>query len=475
MEKQAILGYQFGEYYIDLKQRELQYQGKPVPLTMKAFEVLLLLVENSGQTIIKNRLLDEIWPDSFVEEINIARQISTLRQTLGDSRDKPIYIETLAKRGYRFIAQVNVVNDENPTNNSMSEAKSLPSKRKERLISLPLERIEAIGGAVPLDSNFYITRSADEQVRAAISRRDSIILIKGPRQIGKTSLLARALQQAREAGVKVVLTDFQILSSIDLQSAESLYLLLGDLLSEELDLDISLRSCWQSKSSPNINFKRYIKSQVLAKLSTPIVWGLDEVDRITCYDYSSAVFGLFRSWHNMRSLDPAGPWHYLTLAIAYATEVQLFIKDPNQSPFNVGTQVLLDDFTISQVQELNYRYGGPLHSDAQILSLFNLVGGHPYLVRLCLYEVASGKTLKDFEQEAQREEGLLGSHLRRILNNLNKDTELCYAFREILHDRPAPQPESFYRLRSAGLVIGYAPEDARARCQLYTNYFKKRL
>src|SRR5262245_46874020 len=91
-----------------------------------------------------------------------------------------------------------------------------------------------------------------------------------------------------------------------------------------------------------------------------LVWGLDEVDRLFNYDYASEIFGLLRSWHNLRALEPAGPWRRLTLALAYATESHLFITDLNQSPFNVGLQLTLEDFTIAHVVELNRRYAEPL-------------------------------------------------------------------------------------------------------------------
>ena len=73
--------------------------------------------------------------------------------------------------------------------------------------------------------------------------------------------------------------------------------------------------------------------------------------------YSADVFGLFRSWHNARSLNPGGPWSRLTLAIAYATEAHLFITDLNQSPFNVGRHIQLLGFDQDQTEELNRRYG----------------------------------------------------------------------------------------------------------------------
>src|SRR5260370_17683853 len=74
---------------------------------------------------------------------------------------------------------------------------------------------------------------------------------------------------------------------------------------------------------------------------------------------AGALFALFRSWHNERALDPSGPWSRLTLAIAYSTEVHLFITDLDQSPFNVGTRLTLDDFTLDQTAELNRPCGPP--------------------------------------------------------------------------------------------------------------------
>ena len=99
--------------------------------------------------------------------------------------------------------------------------------------------LEPVGGAVPLDSRFYILRPTDEKFRTAIARQDSIVLVKGARQVGKTSLLARGLQQAREEGAKVVLTDFQNLNAADLESVEKLLLSFADSFADQLDLDLS--------------------------------------------------------------------------------------------------------------------------------------------------------------------------------------------------------------------------------------------
>jgi hypothetical protein len=208
---------------------------------------------------------------------------------------------------------------------------------------------------VALDSPLYVVRPTDEQFRAAIARKDSIVLVKGASQAGKTSLLARGLQEAREAGARVVLTDLASLNAAQMASPDALLLALADTLAVQLDLEVSPSAVWHTLGGPNLSFRRFLRREVLERFGEGIVWGLDDVDRLFACEFYGEIFALFRSWHNQRALDPAGPWSRLTLAIAYATEAHLFITDQNRSPFNVGTRLELEDFTFEQVAELNRR------------------------------------------------------------------------------------------------------------------------
>lgn len=337
-------------------------------------------------------------------------------------------------------------------------------------------KFESIGGAVPLDSEFYVVRPTDNDFQSAIVRCDSIVLVKGARQMGKTSLLARGLQQARQSGARVVLTDFQKLNASQLASVEAFFLTLADFLADQLELGVPPENVWDKRRSPHTNFERYLRREVLGKLSGHFVWGLDEVDRLFTCDFGSEVFGLFRSWHNERALDPNGPWSRLTLAIAYATEPHLFITDVNQSPFNVGTRLTLDDFTPDQMADLNKRHGSPLRDEAEITRFFALVGGQPYLVRRALSEIASGHvTFTEFARAADHDEGIFGDHLRRILVLLARDQELTEVVRGILRGLPCPNATSFFRLRSAGVMAGDSPQEARPRCEIYATYLKQHL
>lgn len=343
--------------------------------------------------------------------------------------------------------------------------------------TLPVpDHLEPVGGAVPLTSEFYIVRPQDGEFRTALLRYDSIVLIKGARQMGKTSLLARGLQQARERGAKVALTDFQKLNIADLESPTNLYLTLAESMAEQLDLAVFPQDVWDERRGPNVNFERYLRREVLGKLNAPLVWGLDEVDRLFTCTFGSEVFGLFRSWHNERALDPSGPWSGLTLAIAYATEAHLFITDMNQSPFNVGTRLALEDFTAEQVAELNRRYRSPIKDDAERKRFMELLNGQPFLVRRALHEMATQNlSLASLEAQADQDEGIFGDHLRRMLVLLVRDPVLTNVVRGILRGEPCPNPESFYRLRSSGLMTGTSPADVRPRCRLYESYLKRHL
>ncbi len=104
-EKQDYF-FEFGEFRLEPVERRLLKKGRVIPLTPKALELLGLLVENDGHLLEKDVLMEMLWADAYVEEGNLADNISKIRQALGDSRKEPMYIETVSGRGYRFVAEV---------------------------------------------------------------------------------------------------------------------------------------------------------------------------------------------------------------------------------------------------------------------------------------------------------------------------------------------------------------------------------
>ncbi len=121
--------YEFGPFRVDSGERLLLRNGEVVPLPPRVFDTLLLLVRNSGRALDKDELMKELWPDTFVEEANLAQHISLLRKALGESPTEPQYIETIPRRGYRFLAEVS----ESVDARTQPDASAVPPARHKSL------------------------------------------------------------------------------------------------------------------------------------------------------------------------------------------------------------------------------------------------------------------------------------------------------------------------------------------------------
>jgi DNA-binding winged helix-turn-helix (wHTH) protein len=125
--------YRFGPFALDPASRSLLRDEQPVAITTKVFETLVILVENRGRVVTKDELLSTLWPDTTVEEANLAQNISTLRRALDDKPKEHRYIATIPGRGYSFVAVVSEIaglqtNSEVPVEELISPA--VPAKDK---------------------------------------------------------------------------------------------------------------------------------------------------------------------------------------------------------------------------------------------------------------------------------------------------------------------------------------------------------
>ena len=122
MFKQGERSYVFGPFRLDTSEKMLLREGRPVPLTPKAFEILAALVRRGGHLVDKDELLKAVWPDSFVEDSSLTQNIYVLRKALGDDAEEHRYIETVPRRGYRFVADVEEVSAGPPPGGSEGRA-----------------------------------------------------------------------------------------------------------------------------------------------------------------------------------------------------------------------------------------------------------------------------------------------------------------------------------------------------------------
>ncbi len=352
----------------------------------------------------------------------------------------------------------------------MVAALSEPPKQKSMEVAL-----EPVGGAVPPGSPFYMERRVDAEFLDALKAVESIILIKGPRQIGKTSLLGRGAQLTRELGRRHASTDFQKIGSSQLASEDQFYKLLAATMARQLGTTYDFANEWLDVFGPGINLDNAIRT-LLDASPTPLAWFMDEADKLFGTPFASDFFGLVRSWHNARATEPQGPWGRFTVVISYATEAHLFIRDLNQSPFNVGRHLQLQGFDLNQMEELNRRYGSPLVSPGEVQALRALIAGQPFLTRRALDVVKRG--VMDFPAivaKADQDEGPFGDHLKRILVSVSQMPEVLDALRASLESPQLKDADGLHRLLAAGVVYQSGDNKIDFSCELYRRYLRTHL
>ena len=336
-----------------------------------------------------------------------------------------------------------------------------------------LESLEAPGGVVKLRDNFYIERRADEQLRREVAKMGTTTTIRASRQTGKSSLLVRGVNHARQNGAKIVTLDLQRIDS-DRLTAPDLFLRdLAEFIVRKLRLDVAeVESFWQGSLGPQDKLTSLMEDYILLEVDSPIILALDEVDRLLNVPFHSDFFALLRSWHNSRALDEM--WDNLNLVMVISTEPYQLISDVNQSPFNVGLKIYLEDFDEDQMRDLNIRHGSPV-SEADFPQLVELLGGHPFLTRKGLYHLVTEEMpWSELIQAAPLDNGPFGDHLRRHHWLLRDRPELQKALKEIIEHNQHHDESAVFRLLQAGLVSG-SGDTYHCRCDLYRIYFRDKL
>lgn len=344
---------------------------------------------------------------------------------------------------------------------------------------LPVAEPELPNGQVRLASAFYVERVPYEaQCYREIVRPGALIRIKAPRQMGKTSLMARILAQAKEQGYRTVPLSFQHADSSVFTSLNELLQWFCAKITRKLKLLHQIDDYWSDMYGSKDNCTAYFEDCLLSATEQPLVLGLDEVDRVFQYPtIADDFFGLLRAWYEEAGYGDTGSdlWEKLRMVVVHSTEVYIPL-DINQSPFNVGLPIELSEFSREQVQILTQRHGLNWNS-TQIEQLMSIVGGHPYLVRVALYNIAQQEiTLTQLLDIAPTEASLYGDHLRRHLWNLQQHPKLANVFTQVVTTNEPVEIESMlaFKLHSLGLVK-LQGNFVTPRFNLYRQYFRDKL
>jgi hypothetical protein len=343
----------------------------------------------------------------------------------------------------------------------------------------PVADPELPQGQVRLDSAFYIDRALNEaQCYREILQPGTLIRIKAPRQMGKTSLMSRILYQARENGYRTVPLSFQHADDSVFSSLNQLLQWFCGKVARKLRLPHQIDQYWTDTYGSKDNCTVYFEDYLLSELESPLVLGLDEVDRIFQYPkIADDFFGLLRAWYEEAGYggSDSGLWEKLRLVVVHSTEVYIPL-DVNQSPFNVGLPIELSEFNTAQVADLAQRHRLNWQQ-TEVEQLMAMVGGHPYLVRLALYHLAlQHLTLPQLVEMAPTEAGIYGDHLRRHQWNLRQHSELASAFNRVVSSDSPVEVETIlaFKLHSLGLV-NLQGNEVSPRFELYRQYFRERL
>ncbi|MEL7503428.1 MAG: AAA-like domain-containing protein [Cyanobacteria bacterium J06554_6] len=331
-------------------------------------------------------------------------------------------------------------------------------------------------GALPLDSSLYVERPPVEALAyQEIQKAGSLVRIKAPRGMGKSSLVLRVLNHAQSAGCQTVWVDFR---TADLAAYTDLTLMLQwfcGAIARQLNLEPRFDELWNDMAGTKLACTSYLENYLLPAAGMPLALALSEVDRLFEYpDLSRDFLPLVRFWHESSKYAP--DLRGLRLIVAHKTEIYIPLNI-NQSPFNVGLPIQLQPFTLTQVHRLAQHHGLEI-DEALLQPLLDLLGGHPNLTAVAFYHLQQvpaaqvPTALAQLVEAAPTQAGIYSHYLRGCYELLRQRPRLLAGLKQVIAAAEPIQlaPACAHQLASLGLVkvVGNQCELA---CALYRQYF----
>ena len=349
--------------------------------------------------------------------------------------------------------------------------------------SAQVDNLPFIGGALSPTAIRYVDRDADEVLRKALRKRDvTFIVVQGTREVGKSSLVLRSLYELRSQGAMTLRTDFKALPQSSFNSTESLCLALIAQLSEQLmqqqirgqDMMEELPTAEDDnrvRKMPTIGVEQFVQKRILnPRPESLTIWAMDRVDRLFGTTCGHDLFSLLRSWHDKRNHLTYRSWRRIKVILTTSTEPALFIKNINQSPFNVAQRIVVEDFSLEEIQRLGDLTGAAMtRSEGEIL--YELLGGHPALISQALERFRADGNWEGLATQAAREE-MFAQHLARLWERITADSILLDAITSLIQCHPFSD-EVRVRMQSAGIMRKASQDEIR--CKLYRDFLAHKL
>ena len=438
---------------------------------MITIEEALYLVDNAIKperlNSVQELILTQCWSGKTYQEIADA------------SGYDPDYIRVVGSRLWQLLSES--FGEKITKNNFRSilrQQTGRSTKQSRRIGSI--SALELPDTPVPIDSALYVQRPPVETLAyEEILKPGALIRIKASKRMGKTSLVMRIAAHAQSRGYRTVRLNLLQAEDDILLNLERLLRWFCANITLQLGIESLLDDYWDEDLGFKVSCTTYLQGYILSQLDSPLVVTLDEVNRLFKYpEVAQEFLPLLRFWHEEANNIPI--WQKLRLIVTHSTEIYIALN-MNQSPFNVGLSLKLEEFNSSQIEELARRYGLDESefdvSNKQIQSLVNIVGGHPYLINLAFcHVVIQNANIEHIVQESTTDTGIYRDYLRGLLVTLGKHSDLAAAFRQVIKaDAPITLNTIVaYELESMGLVK-LKGNQTIASCELYRTYFHNRL
>lgn len=351
----------------------------------------------------------------------------------------------------------------NNTNPVFSVTKETEEKRN---ISYP-------NSVLPPDSPYYIKRkNIEKKIRKELNKIGGLIIIKSPKNMGKTSLALRILEEKKQQGYKCIYINLSSADKSILIDLDKSLRWLCIRVSKELNIEPKLSLYWDQDLGSKSSCTDYFENHLLPLMKVPLILAIDEVDRfLENHEVIEEVFSLFRVWQEKSKR--ISIWKKISFVLLKSTEI-LAIKSVNDSNLKIGVEILLGPFELEETQTLIQLNQTHIKDREKFQKLTEFIGRHPELIGLTLYHIIyQNMTLEQLLETAATDEGIYTHHLRYYRSVLEDFPNLQSGFKTVVTSTKPVSLESnlSYPLHCLGLIQKNTNNTFTITSELYRTYF----
>ncbi|MEI6063851.1 MAG: AAA-like domain-containing protein [Pseudanabaena sp. ELA748] len=447
--------------------------GRAIAVSTEALADLFKLFASQIQCVVLNACYAEVQARAIAQYIPY---VIGMNQAIGDEAAR-----RFAEGFYRAIWDDRSIEEAFASGRTAIKLEGIPEELTPVLLTRTARNIDnSVANSndvnlVQMDGRWYVVQTQIEsRCHEELLKPGALIRIKSPDKMGKGSLKARLLQFAQNQGYRTVSVDLREANQETFVHINQFLLWLCAYVSDRLDIDADPEKTWKKILGANANCTKYVEKFLLEPDKAPLVLALTNFNHVFNYPHVENDFlGLLRGW--FEKVNERKVWGRLRQIIVYSEEA-LATHNINQSPFNVGLSIELDELTPSQVLALAEAYGLSW-SMSEVQHLMALVGGHPFLVDEALKYMHRGNNdLQALLATAATDEGIYRSYLHEKWRQLESDSALIDAMKKLAIADGAVRLERKELVKIDGMgLLKHQGNEVLPRCDLYKRYFSDRL